>query len=413
MKPSESQGLYAWSHAYAGFSPNFAEAALASLQVDNESIVLDPFTGSGTSAVAAAKLGCKFIGSDLDPFSSLLAKAKTAFRVDPVQVQELLSEKPKKKSELNTQFSEEARESFSQADLSYASIVFQRIKSRLRAEGESLYQILLDNKGGKASGELVALVALLICAKGRSSATRGSNPVWFKRDSATFSEAEISLSDCAKNIASTMLADLAAYQGRTTEGRIKIRHGDFSSVRLRRNSVDFLLTSPPYLNRLDYIVSHLPELTLLSGLSFVDFEHLRKQMMGTTKMVSRPEIDKNWGQICLSTLEQIRNHKSVASSTYYYRFHAQYFSELFRFLVWSKKIMKEGAKGLLVIQDSYYKDIRIPIAEIIDEMGSVLGFKVDVVRTDKRHNHIGSMDPKQRAYVKSKELHEKTLSLIY
>jgi hypothetical protein len=126
-----------------------------------------------------------------------------------------------------------------------------------------------------------------------------------------------------------------------------------------------------------------------------------------------PTIDDRWGEICKDTLEKVKTHKSVASGTYYYRFHAQYFSELFRFLAWSKRVMKEGGAGFLVIQDSYYKDIRVPISEIIDEMALNFGISVEVVRTDKRHNHIGAMDPKQRAYVKTKVLHEKTLSLRY
>jgi len=34
---------------------------------DEEDIVLDPFIGTGTTAIAAKKLGRRFIGSDIDP----------------------------------------------------------------------------------------------------------------------------------------------------------------------------------------------------------------------------------------------------------------------------------------------------------------------------------------------------------
>ena len=42
----------------------------------NDAIILDPFLGSGTTAVAAKKLGIKFIGIDINPEYVKLAKKR-------------------------------------------------------------------------------------------------------------------------------------------------------------------------------------------------------------------------------------------------------------------------------------------------------------------------------------------------
>jgi len=49
---------------------------LHGLQKNNQLIILDPFMGSGSTALAAKKLGCRFVGFEIDPNYIQLAKQR-------------------------------------------------------------------------------------------------------------------------------------------------------------------------------------------------------------------------------------------------------------------------------------------------------------------------------------------------
>jgi len=51
---------------------------------------------------------------------------------------------------------------------------------------------------------------------------------------------------------------------------------------LRDNSVDLIITSPPYLTRIDYAVTTAPEIIFLGCSTKVEFHRLRRTIMGST-----------------------------------------------------------------------------------------------------------------------------------
>jgi DNA modification methylase len=45
---------------------------------NEETVILDPFAGSGTTGVVAAELGCSFIGFEIDPEHATSANKRIA-----------------------------------------------------------------------------------------------------------------------------------------------------------------------------------------------------------------------------------------------------------------------------------------------------------------------------------------------
>ena len=65
-------------HPYpAKFIPQVPRHLLRSLYPGEDTFILDPFCGSGTTLVEAALAGCPSIGVDLNPLACLIAKVKT------------------------------------------------------------------------------------------------------------------------------------------------------------------------------------------------------------------------------------------------------------------------------------------------------------------------------------------------
>ncbi|MCB6704885.1 hypothetical protein LI092_10345, partial [Streptococcus parasanguinis] len=77
---------------------------------------------------------------------------------------------------------------------------------------------------------------------------------------------------------------------------------------------------------------------------------------------------------CLETLSKIENHHSKASRTYYLKTYLQYFHSIFLSLKEIDRVMKNEGKCIIVIQNSYYKDIFIDLKQIFIEMIKYLGW---------------------------------------
>ncbi len=65
-----------WYRYKEGFSIQFIEKIVEEYKSENISVLLDPFAGSGTTVLAANKMGYKGIGFEVNPFSYFLMKNK-------------------------------------------------------------------------------------------------------------------------------------------------------------------------------------------------------------------------------------------------------------------------------------------------------------------------------------------------
>lgn len=80
--------IHRWFRYSAGFSADWVEDVI---RHHGAKRVLDPFCGSGTSLVAAAKAGVRSVGIEAHPFVSRIAKAKTCWNVDLDELSALFS----------------------------------------------------------------------------------------------------------------------------------------------------------------------------------------------------------------------------------------------------------------------------------------------------------------------------------
>jgi hypothetical protein len=152
-----------------------------------------------------------------------------------------------------------------------------------------------------------------------------------------------------------------------------------SSLRipLSSGSVDAVISSPPYCTRIDYVRATLPELAVIGYPNGDSIRQLREKMIGT------PTIDKNqnydshaWGKTCSHFLSAVKRHPSKASSTYYLKYYRQYFASVFASVREIDRVLKRSGRCVLVVQDSYYKDVRIDLHRIFIEMAKGLGWSL-------------------------------------
>jgi len=406
LKKDDKVGVHAWSNFYAAFSENFSNHALRAIGAKSSGLLLDPFVGSGTTLVSALKLGIPAIGIDLDPFSCLLARAKIAINANLSEAKNLL--KPTNNTIPLDTFCSEAFNHFDNDCLCYASAVFDRVLIKTNSNRHEILDVLLSDKSGKFDSEVVALTALCLGSSKSTSLIKGSNPTWYRKaihgEINTFEKLYVA----TESSLHTIINDLNELRLLTKNRDILILNKNFRHIdnELSSNSIDLIVTSPPYLTRIDYVVKHLPNLLLLTGLINIDLDNLRKDMIGTTKIIDKSAFNEEWGEKCLATLKMIQEHTSYASNSYYIWTYSQYFKAMFESINILFRKTKMNFKGIMVAQNSFYKDVQIPLSIIVEEMFHNAGFKAKIIKKDSIKTKMSHLNPNQSVKSKTNTLSE-------
>jgi len=178
----------------------------------------------------------------------------------------------------------------------------------------------------------------------------------------------------------------------------RIAVANASSLPAKASSADVAITSPPYCTRIDYAVSTSLELAVL-GMNESQLAILRNSTTGTSTIRDGERtVDRSFCKECDSFLHQVKSHPSKASMTYYSKNFYQYFSDLANSLAELDRVVKCSGNIVLVVQDSYYKGIRIDLARIVVELAEQLEWAL-IGRDDFdcRHN-MRSVNSKSRVY---------------
>jgi tRNA G10 N-methylase Trm11 len=213
------------------FHPQLIRALLNILDIKPGHVVLDPMAGSSTVAVEANLLGIDAISVDLSPFCELMGKVKTFSLNLDIKILESIIKNPKD--------------------------ILDKLKK------DKVPEYFKNNKDDKKRNyyEIILLAFLdTVGFAGRSSA---SVDKLFPR--------------VLDRYASTIKYFQEARQKMDLKiGKSKIIQGSALNLPFGDNSVDAVITSPPYSFAIDYLKNDQPQLEYLG----YDLEVLRKEMIG-------------------------------------------------------------------------------------------------------------------------------------
>jgi hypothetical protein len=207
---------------------------------------------------------------------------------------------------------------------------------------------------------------------------RSANPTWLKQAGKEMGRLTLrgdQLFTLFREQIDGMAADLALLRAvASNKCAATIDKARSARLPVEDHSVDLVVTSPPYCTRIDYVNKTGPELALL-GATTTTARKLRDQMLGTPTIHNDlPTPSRTWGGTCLGTLDSIFHHNSYASKSYYWKTYLQYFAGLHRSLQEVDRTLRPGGKCVLVVQDSYYKDLHVNLAAVTTEMAQNLGW---------------------------------------
>jgi hypothetical protein len=326
----------------------FAKWALGELQLPPRAVIIDPWNGSGTTAAACALLGYSFQGYDINPVMVHLGRARVASSTDFHEAEELIR--------------------------AVEGIIGRAPQTTLHHLGSAFRQLPVTNEAAHS----IAIAALFPFARNLLKAARTKNPSWFKKgvtlDSKVLPKAEV------MEEWRILLKEIHLWRSMREDSSgttIAVERGDSRKTLGRKEAFDGVLTSPPYLTRLDYVQATLPEILLLKEFDTVpDIQRLRRSMIGSplTSERTHKSLDQLPKDI-KKLLSKIENHASKASSSYYYRFFSSYFVDLQVSIRNLSKVLNKGASGCLVVQPSHYKEIEVNLTSAIISLGDECGLR--------------------------------------
>jgi hypothetical protein len=369
-----------WYDFYAMYSPQFVDSILTSVSFGKQDCILDPWNGTGTTTSAAWHLGVNALGLDLNPAMVLIARGRLLQQKDIVRLRDVGKniEQMKKPVGFRLGNHDPLQDFFADKTVEY----IRGLELVLRA------QFSISEDPGPRDMRWVdyctPLLACLYVVMFRSirslfSTFGTSNPTWFKRPvpenrvSVSWKSFRESISRSVVDAVRFLEKDTFPLSRETPDVRVTM--GDSRSP--VSQGITLTLTSPPYCTRIDYAVATLPELTLL-GVTDEDFRDLRRKMIGTpviareTECLQQPDGSSTSDQL----LRTISRHRSYASTRYYLKTFKQYFIGMFRSLRSIDEVTRRGGRAVIVVQDSYFKDVRIDMPGIYTDYFEQMGWRL-------------------------------------
>ncbi len=350
-------------HAFAAkFPPQLPRTLIENL-TDEGDIVLDPMVGSGTAIVEALLLGRHAIGFDIDPLAVHLSRIKTS-KLDFEKIA----------SYLNRIIANSTN------NLSDSNNIENQLKNRYDSDTRKFMNFWFNETTQR---ELVALLLAI-------EALPGADIKEFYR--LVFSSIIITKSGgvtLARDLAHTRphkdhtkipknaIKTFTARSKKLLRGIVCVPHNgvsvrigqnDAKNLPLDNESIDLIVTSPPYANAIDYMRAHKFSL-IWFGISISELSSLRSKYIGSEK--TSLMLDEELPNYCVSSIEKVKRLDAKKAKIL-----QKYLREMKIALQEMNRVLKRGKCLILVVGNSTMRGCEVKTNKNLEAIGEVVGFAV-------------------------------------
>jgi DNA modification methylase len=370
----------------ARMAPDVAMDKIAELS-DERSTVLDPMCGSGTVPRVAASLGRSALAADVDPLAVLMSRTacRPSWSENLAQQAEALSERAAQMDDALPFWISSEQETKSFCEYWFAD--------RQRADLSRLARILIDMP--RAADPLrLALSRLIVTKSGGASLARDTS---HSRPHRVALENDFNvLSEFVKS-ARQIAAVVNEYSYRKIAN---IRTADARSLDfVGRASVDLVVTSPPYLNAIDYLRGHRLALVWL-GWTVPVVRDLRSGSIGSESGIRlASELVRRGAEFAVPRFDELTPRLQ--------RMVWRFARDTERLCQSMQRVVRPGGFMVLVVADSQLRGVGISNSRLLAHFASAQGFeKVDEVSRPLPQKHRYLPPPESDASTLSARMRE-------
>ncbi len=363
-------------HAFAAkFPPQLPRAFICALSKPGD-LVLDPMMGSGTAVVEALLQGRRGVGLDIDPLALRLTRVKTLpLDVDTLRdagysvlthAHRLLTSSGESREmvqALDSRFDVRTKEFLDYWFLPSTQRELMALALPIEAIADTSVRRFLE----------LVFSSIIVTKSGGVSLARDlahSRPHLDKTKVPKNAIEQFSVR-LRKNLAS--MAQLAEFKGNGTFATSIA--GDARSMPFADNTVNLIVTSPPYANAIDYMRAHKFSLVWF-GDSVAELSKLRSTYIGSER-ASVPGTERlpDRAEHIIAQLSQADQSKAGILRKYFVEMRSVV-SEMFR-------VLRPGSAAIVVVGTSTMRGLDIETHHCLADIGAELGF--DVVGVARRN----------------------------
>lgn len=344
-------------------SPGIALDALGENQTSLR--VLDPMAGSGTVLAVARAKGHHAFGVDLDPLAVLLAGVWTR-TVDPDYILEKAVAVLSRSKSAFRELSSARAYPIGSDDETRAFIRFW-FDDYARRQLAALSFVIRRVRDDATRDALWCGFSRLIITKcaGASLAMDLSH----SRPHKAFSHAPIKPFNRFMSAVSTVVSNCPHHGLETTGPIAVVKQGDARNLAFDAQSFDVVLSSPPYLNAIDYIRCSKFSLVWM-GHTVSELREIRRTSVGA-ELTSDQALDSEWVRSLVKEL-RLRPPLSIRHQGVL----AQYVLDMGRAIAEVSRVLRNGGRAVYVVGDSTVRGTFIRNSAIVKAVAQEHGLKL-------------------------------------
>jgi DNA modification methylase len=399
FQANKSEPLYRWFKYKEGFSSKFVKYILEHFKdSDKKQVVLDPFSGIGTTITTAIQNGFDAIGIELLPPGILATEARLiSHRID-----------------LNT-----LKDCYRELEIiNYKNTLIEKeyfFKHLTITKGafppETEIGIAVINKYIKnqiVDPDIKILIRFAVNSILEDISFTRKDGQYLRWDSRSprklkskFNKGIISpFKERFLQKVNEMISDIEGFKFKPHKNQFQLITGSslFELHKIANESVDLVITSPPYCNRYDYTRTYALELAF-NGVDTNSIKNLRQTLLSATvenksKFHELNDFYTSIGKESVFKIltENFRNTEALneaISSLHYHRsilnnknipiMVANYFFEMNLIIAELARVLKPKGKIIMVNDNVRYNGDEISVDLILSEFGAKIGLKTDYI----------------------------------
>lgn len=344
---NKTEPIYNWFYYKEGFSGDLVWNLLKELEIPKKSRILDPFCGTGNTLVACQQAGYNAIGFDILPLGVFVSNTKLQCDYD----MELLKERIKEISSLK----------FGETPLKWPDLKFIDIKQAFSryARNDILFfkEKILEIEDEKIRNFIfLALLSIV----GQASNTKKDGGVIRIVRKQHLAPVRYLL----RNKLKRMYRDLKRINPKKGDVCAEAKRGDARLLPLEPECTDACITSPPYLNFVDYTKLYGLELALIVNNS-KEIEELRKRSL-RSHIGAKYEFHDGLKSDKLNEIIGKINSPEVVLG---------YFEDMYISLEGVYNALKRGGIAAIVVGNACLPNLIVDVDLILAEISEQIGFK--------------------------------------
>lgn len=324
-------------------------------------IVLDPFCGCGTTLVESLLLSRNAYGLEISPLAKLITKAKTTkININLLEKEHLKLVNELKKEKWTPDYWKPILEPslskwFKPKTVKKLSIIKTNIEKIKNIDIKNFYIIIFSSIIRKVS-----------------NAENQSQKIYI---SSRFPKKYIDPIELFSKVAEKDKNNLIHFSNAVSINNfVKIIKNDALNINLENNTVDFAITSPPYINAIDYIKVQKLEYAWLNLFKIEELKKLEIKQIGSEKITA--DIWKQNLETGIQRIDKIAQEIKNKSEKHSYIF-SKFYMDLEKNFREVYRVLKKNKRYCIVIGNNVIKGVFIPNNFLIQEIAKKVGFKFE------------------------------------